>query len=177
MALQIDVRVEADGWKRSAKAQAIMRQAVAQAATAVSTTAAEVAIVLTDDSTIRELNREWRATDAATNVLAFPAKQPNGGPPLMGDIVLAYQTIAREARLERKPFAHHLAHLAVHGFLHLVGYDHVRDDDAEAMERLEQNILRRIGIPNPHRRRIGTAIRSATATGAAGRARSRVMKP
>ena len=72
-------------------------------------------------------------------------------PPLIGDIVLAYETIAREARDEKKPFAHHVAHLAVHGFLHLLGYDHERRKDAEAMERTERNILRRLAIPDPYR--------------------------
>ncbi len=104
----------------------------------------ELAIVLTDDSTIRALNRDWRAKDAATNVLSFPAKEPRdarGTPRLLGDIVIAYETTEREARAEHKPFAHHLAHLAVHGFLHLAGYDHEADDEAAAMERLETAIL------------------------------------
>ena len=83
--------------------------------------------MLTDDSAIRLLNRDWRGIDAATNVLSFPANRAGGAPPFIGDIVLAYETIAREARAEHKPFAHHTAHLAVHGFLHLLGYDHERD--------------------------------------------------
>ena len=69
---------------------------------------------------------------------------------LLGDIVIAYETAEREARAERKPFAHHLTHLAVHGFLHLVGYDHVADDEAEAMEGLETSILARLGVPDPY---------------------------
>ena len=113
---------------------------------------AELAIVLTDDLAIRALNRDWRGIDKATNVLSFPTKSAGGEPPLLGDIVLAYETIAREARAERKPFAHHVAHLAVHGFLHLFGYDHERDEDAEAMEQVERKILRRLAIPDPYRR-------------------------
>jgi probable rRNA maturation factor len=135
----------------------------------VSTTEGELAIVLTDDKAIRALNRDWRRKDAATNVLSFPAKNPvkkptmkptknpsrkpratRGTPHLLGDIVIAYETTEREARAEHKPFAHHLAHLAVHGFLHLVGYDHAADDEANAMEGLETAILARLDVPNPY---------------------------
>jgi probable rRNA maturation factor len=151
-ALRIDVVVESELWEDAAKAKSIVRRAVAHAAATLSTTEAELAIVLTDDSAIRLLNRDWRGIDAATNVLSFPTKDTGGAPPLIGDIVLAYQTIAREARIERKPFAHHLAHLAVHGYLHLLGYDHERTEDAEAMEQVEREVLRRLAIPNPYRR-------------------------
>jgi probable rRNA maturation factor len=137
--------------------------------------------VLTDDSAIRALNRDWRRKDAATNVLSFPsggavkklpkkpakkprktssknlikpaAKEPRsarGTPRLLGDIVIAYETTEREARAEHKPFAHHLAHLAVHGFLHLVGYDHEADDEANAMEGLETAILAGLDVPDPY---------------------------
>ena len=86
-------------------------------------------------------------------MLSFPAaaRGRRARPPLLGDIVIAYETIAREARDEGKPVAHHLAHLAVHGFLHLLGYDHERDAEAEAMEALEREILARLGIPDPYR--------------------------
>ena len=115
----------------------------------------ELAIVLTDDAAIRTLNRDWRGKDAPTNVLSFPAAAPSapraGDARLLGDIVIAYETTAREAVAEGKPFAHHLAHLAVHGFLHLLGYDHETDAEAEAMEALEIAVLRRLGVPNPYR--------------------------
>ncbi|HUI13762.1 MAG TPA: rRNA maturation RNase YbeY [Xanthobacteraceae bacterium] len=152
-ALTIDVVVDSDLWKERAHARSQVRRAVMQAAAALSTAPAELAIVLTDDSAIRELNRAWRRTDAATNVLAFPTKRAGGELPVIGDIVLAYETIAREARAARKPFAHHLGHLAVHGFLHLLGYDHHRNEDAEAMESLERDVLRRLHIPDPYRPR------------------------
>jgi probable rRNA maturation factor len=149
-ALKIDVLVVSDRWKDAENAKSIVRRAVTRAAAAtLSTTPAELAIVLTDDLTIRELNRDWRGIDAATNVLSFPAR--NAGGEHLGDIVLAFETIAREARRERKPFTHHVAHLAVHGFLHLVGYDHERDKNALAMERAERDILRQLAIPNPYR--------------------------
>jgi len=150
--LKIDVLVDADLWKRHAEVRPIVRRAVAQAAAELSTSGTELAIVLTDDSAIRQLNRLWRGIDAATNVLSFPTKQTTDEPPHLGDVVLAYETIAREASAACRPFAHHVAHLAVHGFLHLLGYDHERDVAAEAMERLERKILRRLGIPDPYQR-------------------------
>ena len=149
--LEIDIRLESDLWNAAAKTT--VRWAVRQAAATLSTTGAELAILLTDDSAIRLLNRQWRGVDAATNVLSFPTKEAGGDPPLIGDIVLAHETIAREARAESKPFAHHLAHLAVHGYLHLLGYDHERAHDADAMENAERKILRRLAIPDPYRQR------------------------
>src|SRR5271170_4215226 len=129
--LKIDVLVASNRWKDAERAISMMRRAVARAAAATpSTTGSELAIVLTDDSSIRQLNRDWRGVDAATNVLSFPAAGATGERPLFGDIVLAYETIDAEAHVEHKPFAHHVAHLAVHGFLHLLGYDHVREKDA-----------------------------------------------
>jgi probable rRNA maturation factor len=152
-ALKIDVIVDSDRWKEVAKLNSTIRGAVARAGAALSTTRTELAIVLTDDSTIRALNREWRGIDAATNVLSFPAKEANGKQfgRHLGDIVLAFETIAREARREGKPLNHHVAHLAVHGFLHLAGYDHERDKDALEMEQAERDILRQLAIPDPYR--------------------------
>jgi len=148
----IDVLVESELWNAADDARSMARRAVAQAAAMLSTPTAELAIVLTDDSAIRSLNHAWRGVDAATNVLSFPTTRPHGEPPLIGDIVLAYETIAAEARAQRKPFAHHVAHLAVHGFLHLLGYDHKRDKDAAAMEQAERDVLRSLAIPDPYRR-------------------------
>ena len=150
-ACKIDVLVESGLWKEPRVLKSLIRRAVEEAAAAVSTSGAELAIVLTDDSAIRLLNRDWRGKDAATNVLSFPAQNASGEPLLLGDIVLAYETIACEARAEGKPFAHHLAHLTVHGFLHLSGYDHQRSKDAEKMEQLERRILQRLAIPDPYR--------------------------
>jgi len=158
-ALKIDVRVDSDRWKDARKVKSTVRRAVARAARTLSTTAAELAIVLTDDSAMRLLNRDWRGIDAATNVLSFPTKTA-GGKTHLGDIVLAFETISAEARAEHKPFAHHVAHLAVHGFLHLVGYDHEHDEDAAAMEQVEREILRSLAVPDPYRR---AAKRSAKA--------------
>jgi probable rRNA maturation factor len=151
-ALNIDVVVESKLWNRKKGVKSTARRAIVKAAGVLSTPSSELAIVLTDDSTIRLLNRDWRGVDAPTNVLSFPANRAGGAPPFIGDIVLAYETITREARAEHKPFAHHTAHLAVHGFLHLLGYDHVRKKDAEEMEQLERDILCRLRIPDPYRR-------------------------
>jgi len=159
-ALKIDVMVDCKRWKDTEGVKSIVRRAVAQAAATVSTTGTELAIVLTDDSAIRQLNRLWRGIDAATNVLSFPSKRTAGEPPHLGDIVLAYETIAREATAEGKPFAHHLAHLVVHGYLHLIGYDHDKEADAEAMEQTERKILRHLNIPDPYRQS-GKAVKKA----------------
>jgi probable rRNA maturation factor len=147
-ALTIDVIVDSEQWKDAGRAKAVVRRAVMQAAIALSTNPTELAIVLTDDRKMRALNRNWRNTDAATNVLSFATKDAGGRH--LGDIVLAYETVAREARREHKPFAHHLAHLAVHGFLHLLGFDHESDDEARKMEYAERAVLRRLAIPDPY---------------------------
>jgi probable rRNA maturation factor len=149
----VDIVVVSPLWKAQRSVKAVLRRAIVEAASMLSTTEGELAIVLTDDSAIRALNRDWRRKDTATNVLSFPAKEPRaarGTPRLLGDIVIAYETTQREARAEHKLFAHHLAHLAVHGFLHLAGYDHRADDEATAMERLETAILARLDVPNPY---------------------------
>jgi len=150
-ALSIDVLVVSGLWKDAESLQTIMRRAVTRAAAKLSTSAAELAIVLTDDSAIRALNRDWRGIDKATNVLAFPTTDASAEH--LGDIVLAFESVAREAHSERKPLAHHLAHLAVHGFLHLVGYDHESPKQALEMERVEREILRQVAIPDPYRPR------------------------
>jgi probable rRNA maturation factor len=149
-ALKIDVLVDCDRWNDTVKLKSIVRRAVTRAAAVTGAMGVEVAIVLTDDSAIRTLNRDWRGIDAATNVLSFPAEDTHGDRHL-GDIVLAFETIAQEARLEHKPFADHVAHLAVHGYLHLVGFDHERDKDATAMENVERKILGQLAIPDPYR--------------------------
>ena len=103
----------------------------------------------------RALNRHYRGKDYATNVLSFPAELPEGLPegvklPLLGDIVLCAPVIAREAREQKKPLNSHYAHLTVHGVLHLLGFDHDDDRDAEAMEAIEREILAGLGLPDPY---------------------------
>ena len=160
---KIDLVVDSDLWKEQRKIKSLIKRAVNEAAAALSTDGAELAIVLTDDSAVRLLNRQWRGVDKTTNVLSFPIGNARGEPPLIGDIVLAYETLVREAHHQGKPFVHHLAHLVIHGYLHLLGYDHRRHKEAEVMERLERAILRRLAIPDPYRPRGGTMKRLAKA--------------
>lgn len=113
----------------------------------------ELSLVFTDDASIREINAEWRNIDKPTNVLSFPAfpVEPGKMPgPMLGDIILAQETIAREAADLGKPFDEHLTHLLVHGFLHLFGYDHIHAGDAERMEGLETRILADLGLSDPY---------------------------
>ena len=158
-ALSIDIVVESPLWAAQPGAEAVLRRALGVAAAMLSTRRAELAIVLTDDSAIRGLNRDWRRIDTPTNVLSFPVPRlhalaaepaPSAPPVLLGDIVIAFETTMTEARSESKRFEDHLAHLAVHGLLHLLGQDHDDDSDAEAMEGLERAILARLGIPDPY---------------------------
>jgi probable rRNA maturation factor len=153
--LTADILVTAACWQAEPDAEALVQRAIEAAARQASASAegAEVAIVLTDDSGIRTLNRDWRGIDKPTNVLSFPAAQTPGRgaePRLLGDIAIAYEITRHEAESENKPFADHLSHLAVHGFLHLVGYDHENDADAEKMETLERTILASLGVPDPY---------------------------
>ena len=159
--LKIDVLVDSKHWKNAAAAKDVVRRALKQAATALSTKTAELAIVLADDAAMRRLNRNWRGIDAPTNVLSFATKnsgdqldEQSGGQFVgnhLGDIVLAYETVKREAHRDGKAFDHHLAHLVVHGFLHLLGYDHGNDAQARRMETTERAILRDLAVPDPYR--------------------------
>ena len=153
VAPKIDVLMQSDLWKATEDVRPVARRAIREAAALLAMPAAELAIVLTDDSAIRLLNRAWRGVDAATNVLSFPTKRAGGDPPLIGDIVLAYETIAGEARAERKPFAHHVAHLAVHGFLHLSGLrSRARQGCRGDGTRRARRFCSRLAIPDPYRR-------------------------
>ena len=153
-----EVLVVADCWQTEPDAEAVIQRAVAAAAEIAKAGIgeAELAVMLTDDSGIRTLNNNWRGIDKPTNVLSFPALPPTGAggpddaPRMLGDIAIAYETTRKEADDEQKPFDHHLSHLAVHGFLHLIGYDHEQDHDAEQIEALEQEILAQLGIPDPY---------------------------
>lgn len=108
----------------------------------------DLTVLLTDDATVRDLNARFRGRDATTNVLSFPA--PPTAAPHLGDIALAHGVCAREAAEQGKPLAQHLQHLVVHGVLHLLGFDHLEDDEAEDMEARERAILSRLGVPDPY---------------------------
>jgi len=116
----------------------------------------ELTVTLTNDADIKILNRDYRAKDKPTNVLSFPmwdnmSEIPNGAGEIpLGDIIIAFETIAREAVEQEKTLANHFTHMLIHGFLHLLGYDHIIDKDAEKMEALEIKILKKLGIDNPY---------------------------
>ena len=145
---EIDVQLQSPLWAAEPAAERTVRAAIAAAA-ALAPAEGELSVLLTDDAGVRDLNRTWRGYDKPTNVLSFPAAKAGGA--LLGDIAIAYETLAREAAAEHKPFLDHLAHLAVHGFLHLLGYDHQTDSQAEAMEGLERAALARLAIADPYR--------------------------
>ena len=146
-------------WARLAEAAA--RAAIAESAfphLADAPRPVELSLVLTSDEEVRALNAEWRGKDRPTNVLSFPQAEPHelaaadtDGPELLlGDIVLALGTCAREAEEKAIPLADHAAHLMVHGTLHLLGYDHGDDAEAEDMEARETRALARLGLHNPY---------------------------
>jgi probable rRNA maturation factor len=159
----LDILVVADCWQAEPQAESVIDRAIMAAAEFVTVDVgeSELAVMLTDDAGIRTLNRNWRGIDKPTNVLSFPALQPRGSrnqddaPRMLGDIAIAYETTRKEADEEQRPFEHHLSHLAVHGFLHLIGHDHEQDQEAETMESLERDILSQLGIPDPYAERAG----------------------
>jgi probable rRNA maturation factor len=151
----VDVLSESPLWESEPAAEAVVREAIAQAAAATGAgdAAAEVAVLLCDDAAIAALNAQWRGREEPTNVLSFPAPLPASdasAPIHLGDIAIACETVVREAGERRVTVSKHLAHLAVHGFLHLLGYDHRTDGEAEHMEALEREILARLGISDPY---------------------------
>ncbi len=163
--LACDVLVEAGDWPGETALRVIADHAIgaAIAELGIRDAESEVSLVFTDDAHIRELNAGWRGKDKPTNVLSFPAarmKTPAGGPRLLGDVVLAFETCQREAAEEAKPIENHVTHLVVHGVLHLLGYDHEDDDEAETMEGRERQILAKLGIPDPYAERGAAAKRA-----------------
>jgi probable rRNA maturation factor len=159
----IDVTVSCAGWSRACSgaecrardaAETAVRRAVAMSGQAWGAPV-EVGITLADAAGQRRLNRDYRGQDASTNVLAFPAWEAampvaDGAPVLLGDVVLALETVEREAAEQGKPFADHLTHLVAHGVLHLLGYDHLMQSEAEIMESLEISILAQLGVADPY---------------------------
>jgi len=151
----IDFAQESELWQALPEAEAIVTAAVSAAVAGAGlkhAPGAELSVVLTHDAGIAGINAAWRGLDKPTNVLSFPQAAPEAvaTAPLLGDIIFAYETLDREAREAGRPLAHHLSHLAVHGLLHLFGYDHQTEAEAEAMEAMEVAILERLGIDNPY---------------------------
>ena len=151
-----DLTVEAGDWPDESSLEASVQAAIAATLgeLGIDGGASELSIVFTDDAHIQELNASWRGKDKPTNVLSFPAFLPQKGSsrlaPMLGDIVLALETVRSEAELDNKSFEHHLSHLLVHGLLHLLGYDHETPDEAEEMEALETRVLSRLAINDPY---------------------------
>ena len=150
----VDVVVDADGWPPEDDLVTLVEAAIAAASTRadIGEGPAEVVVAFADDARVRDLNRDFRGKDSATNVLSFPAPEglPGPGPRALGDVILARETVAAEAAAEGKTLENHVRHLVVHGFLHLLGYDHETDAEAERMEHLETEVLASLGVPDPY---------------------------
>ncbi len=150
-AVDVDIVVESTLWSACPDADAAVRRAI-EAATLAAGKSGTLAVMLTDDASIRIMNAQWRGIDKPTNVLSFPAGESPAAPGAahLGDIAIAYETVAAESAAENKAFADHLAHLAIHGYLHLIGLDHETDAEAVRMENLETRILSGLGIADPY---------------------------
>jgi probable rRNA maturation factor len=178
MKVSLDISVASSLWRGLPKARALARETIAACVAESGTAArdgAEVSLCLADDAGLRALNLRWRGLDKPTNVLSFPAVafveavadrvgrdqrsrlQPGRDQRSrvqLGDIALAFETLAREASELGIPLADHYRHLVAHGFLHLIGYDHETDEEAERMEALETRILARLGAADPYAREV-----------------------
>ncbi len=151
----IDIRIDDDRWNRLLQVEALIRDVLKMAQDEAKAPANfELSIVLTSDAAMQKLNREFRGRDSPTNVLSFPgydgAPLLPGQPAHLGDIVLAFETLVREAGAQGKSPEQHLAHLLIHGFLHLLGYTHANDSDARRMEAAERKIMHGAGFPDPY---------------------------
>lgn len=154
MTITVDIEIEDEAWTAAEpEAEALVWRAAQAVLDAHEDVEGQgIAILLTDDDSVQALNRDFRDKDYATNVLSFPAARdtlfnPDGQ---IGDVALAFGVCAREAAEQGKPLSHHLQHLVAHGVLHLLGYDHEGDDEAEAMEALEREILAGLDVPDPY---------------------------
>jgi probable rRNA maturation factor len=148
---EVDV-VEDDGdWSALSDAQSLIAQAAAAVAREMggSADSGMVVVALSSDASVEVLNGQFRGKPKPTNVLSFPAGDgaPDG---FIGDVILAAETVRREADEQGVPLAHHVQHLVVHGILHLLGYDHISAADAERMEAIEISILSKLGVANPY---------------------------
>jgi len=153
---QIEIICEVARWQDVGAPERIVERAASAAISAVfgGKCSVSLCVLLTGDEKLRKLNHEFRGRDAATNVLPFPSGEDilvdeNGGP-FLGDVAIAFETVRRQANEQAITPGDHLAHLTVHGVLHLLGHDHVNDGEAEKMEVLEAQILASIGIANPY---------------------------
>ena len=144
----IEVEIEDEAWTLAAPDAAALASRAAEAALFIAKARGDVAMLLADDAAVAELNLDFRGVEGPTNVLSFPAAA--SARPHLGDVALAYGVCEREALAEDKRLAHHLMHLVAHGVLHLVGYDHQTDAEAETMEALERQVMQGLGAPDPY---------------------------
>lgn len=146
----IDIEIEHDAWTEALPdVQSVVVTAIEAAfAHLQAKEQMDLVVLLTDDAEMKALNKEFRQKNAPTNVLSFPA--PDMMHPHLGDMALGFETCVREAKAQNKSLKDHVAHLSVHGVLHLLGYDHMNDAEAEEMEDLERQILKGLGITDPY---------------------------
>jgi probable rRNA maturation factor len=157
----IDVQIDDAAWDAALPDAEALVGSAAEASLAIldDPPLGEVVVLLTSDAEVHVLNARFRGKDQPTNVLSFPAgDNPHGH---LGDIALAFGVCAAEAEAQGKPLADHLRHLVAHGVLHLVGYDHQDDREAEDMEAMEREILASLGVPDPYAERPGESRREA----------------
>ena len=153
MTPEIDILIEAEAWAALADLESLTQDCVAASVKGSGARLApgcELSVTFCDDKTIAELNARWRSKAGPTNVLSFPTPGQLSARPLLGDIVIAYETVAREATEQDKKLRDHTAHMVIHGFLHLIGYDHETPAEAEAMEALERGIATAMGLADPY---------------------------
>ncbi len=153
---EILINIACEGWPEPEELQVLIRRALSS----VTRTAglnfpdgAELSLLFCDDAHISKINYQFRNLNKPTNVLSFPDQEITPGDPagaMLGDIAFALQTTKNEADLDGKQFEHHLVHLIIHGFLHIFGYDHISDEEAEIMEALEVSALEKLNINNPY---------------------------
>ena len=154
-AIHIDIMIEAGNWRDENALEGLVRKSVEAAWSnlGLKSTASELSVVFTDDASIQTLNAEWRGKDKPTNVLSFPAFPVKAGSqpgPVLGDIIIARETVEREALEEGKPLENHLVHLVVHGFFLFLGYEHETDAEAEVMEGRERAVRHAHAIRDPY---------------------------
>ena len=153
MTIDIDILISSDDWDSVDDLDPLTRRCIAASVAESGVRlidGCELSVTFCDDAEIQGLNAQWRGKDAATNVLSFPTPGAPENKPLLGDIVIAYETVAREAQEQEKTFHAHVTHMIMHGFLHLIGYDHESAAEAEEMETLERRIASTLGLRDPY---------------------------